>query len=54
VTGLAAWALAAAAVMFAASQAPDYWPAIAPHLPALHGLVSAAESWLRRVGLTGA
>jgi predicted Ser/Thr protein kinase len=51
VTGLAAWALAAGAVMFAASQAPDYWPAVAPHLPGLHGLhglVPAAASWLLR------
>ncbi len=37
-----AWAVATAAVIFAASQAPYYWPATAPHLPApylpvLHG-----------------
>ena len=37
-----AWAVAAAAVIFAASQAPYYWPVTAPHLPApwlpaLHG-----------------
>jgi serine/threonine kinase PknH len=44
--GLAAWALAAAAILFAASQAPYYWPMMAPHLPALHGLVSTVGNWL--------
>jgi len=38
VTALAVWALAAAAVIFAASQSPYYWPVLSPHLPALHGL----------------
>ncbi len=33
VTALAVWALAAGAVLFAWSQAPYYWPAMAPHLP---------------------
>jgi Protein kinase domain len=37
VTALAAWALAAGAVIFAASQAPYYWPVMSPHLPTLHG-----------------
>ena len=37
VTALAVWALAAGAVIFAASQAPYYWPVMSPHLPALHG-----------------
>jgi Protein kinase domain len=37
VTALAVWALAAGAIIFAASQAPYYWPVLNPHLPALHG-----------------
>jgi len=37
VTALAVWALAAAAVIFAASQSPYYWPVLSPHLPTLHG-----------------
>jgi hypothetical protein len=37
VTALAVWALAAAAVIFAVSQAPYYWPVLNPHLPTLHG-----------------
>ena len=37
VTALAVWALAAGAVIFAASQAPYYWPVLSPHLPTLHG-----------------
>ena len=37
VTALAVWALAAGAIIFAASQAPYYWPVMSPHLPALHG-----------------
>jgi len=37
VTALAVWALAAAAVIFAASQTPYYWPVMSPHLPTLHG-----------------
>ena len=36
-TALAVWALAIGAVVFAASQAPYYWPVLSPHLPALHG-----------------
>jgi serine/threonine protein kinase len=42
------WGLAAAVVLFAASQTPDYWPVMTPHLPALHGLLSSAETWLLR------
>jgi hypothetical protein len=58
-TGLVLWAVAAAAVILAASQIPYYWPVVAPHLPALHGwpfigtrlprlhgLVSSAANWL--------
>jgi serine/threonine protein kinase len=37
VTALAVWALAAAVVIFALSQAPYYWPVMSPHLPTLHG-----------------
>jgi len=37
VTAFAVWALAVAVAIFAISQAPDYWPVMAPHLPALHG-----------------
>jgi serine/threonine protein kinase len=60
-TTLAVWALAASAVLFAVSQAPYYWPAMTPHLPALHGwpfmapglprlhaLVSSSANWLFR------
>jgi hypothetical protein len=36
-TALAVWALAAAAIIFAASQTPYYWPVLNPHLPTLHG-----------------
>jgi hypothetical protein len=43
---LTAWALAAAAILFATSQTPYYWPAVAPHLPGLHGLVASAADWL--------
>jgi len=46
VTALAVWGLAAAAVLFASSQTPYYWPAVAPHLPGLHGLIASAASWL--------
>jgi serine/threonine protein kinase len=46
VTALAVWALAVAAVLFASSQTPYYWPALAPHLPALHGLITSAANWL--------
>ena len=48
VTALAVWALAVAAVMFASSQTPYYWPAIAPHLPGLHSLITSASHWLLR------
>jgi hypothetical protein len=48
VTALAVWALAAAAVLFASSQTPYYWPAVAPHLPGLHGLITSAANWLLR------
>ncbi|MFY9928270.1 MAG: hypothetical protein WAK82_09730, partial [Streptosporangiaceae bacterium] len=48
VTALVVWALAAAAVLFAVSQAPYYWPASAPHLPGLHGLITDAWNWLTR------
>jgi hypothetical protein len=47
-TALAVWALAAAAVLFASSQTPYYWPAVAPHLPGLHGLIMSAANWLLR------
>ena len=45
---VAAWGLAAAIVLLAASQAPDYFPVAIPHLPALHGLFSSATNWLLR------
>src|SRR6266851_3300668 len=49
-TALAVWALAVAAVMFASSQTPYYWPAMAVHipghLPGLHGLITSASNWL--------
>ena len=48
VTALVVWALAAAAVLFAVSQTPYYWPASAPHLPGLHGLVTDSWNWLTR------
>jgi hypothetical protein len=47
-TAVAAWGLAAAIVLLAASQAPDYFPIAMPHLPALHGLLSSTTSWLLR------
>lgn len=50
VIALAVWALAVAAVMFASSQPPYFWPAmtlhIPWHLPGLHGLISTATHWL--------
>jgi serine/threonine protein kinase len=46
VTALAVWGLAAAAVLFASSQTPYYWPAVAPHLPGLHDLITSAANWL--------
>jgi len=45
---VAAWGLAVAIALLAASQAPDYFPVATPHLPALHGLFSSATSWLLR------
>ena len=48
VTAFAVWALAAAAILFASSQAPYYWPALAPHLPGLHSLITSAANWLLR------
>jgi serine/threonine protein kinase len=45
---LSAWALAVAAVLFATSQAPYYWPAVDPHLPSLHHLIVSASHWLLR------
>jgi Protein kinase domain len=50
VTALAVWALAVAAVLFAWSQTPYYWPAtdvpIPGHLPGLHSLITSASHWL--------
>jgi predicted Ser/Thr protein kinase len=47
---VAVWALAVAAVMFASSQTPYYWPAMAVplpgHLPSLHHLITSASHWL--------
>ena len=48
VTALAVWGVAIAAVMFAWSQTPYYWPAMAPHLPGLHSLITSASHWLLR------
>jgi serine/threonine protein kinase len=59
---VACWALAAAAITFAMSQTPDYWPAVLPavphatlpHLPGLpkfpsiDSLVSTTAGWLTR------
>jgi hypothetical protein len=51
-TALAVWALAVAAVMFASSQTPYYWPATTLHipsqLPGLHSLITSASHWLLR------
>jgi hypothetical protein len=47
---LAVWAVAAAAVLFALSQPPYYWPATAPHLPwqwpGLNRVITSASHWL--------
>jgi serine/threonine protein kinase len=47
---LAVWALAVAAVLFASSQTPYYWPAatlhIPGHLPSLQSLINSASHWL--------
>ncbi len=48
VIALAVWALAVAAVLFAWSQTPYYWPAVAPHLPGLHSLITSVSHWLLR------
>jgi hypothetical protein len=48
VIALSVWALAVAAVLFASSQAPYYWPAVDPHLPSLHHLIVSASHWLLR------
>ena len=48
VIALAVWGLAVAAVLFASSQTPYYWPAVAPHLPGLHSLIMSASHWLLR------
>jgi predicted Ser/Thr protein kinase len=45
---LSVWALAVAAVLFASSQTPYYWPAVSPHLPSLHHLIVSASHWLLR------
>jgi hypothetical protein len=45
---LSVWALAVAAVLFATSQTPYYWPAVSPHLPSLHDLVMSVSRWLLR------
>jgi predicted Ser/Thr protein kinase len=45
---LSVWALAVAAVLFAGSQTPYYWPAVSPHLPSLHHLIVSASHWLLR------
>ncbi len=58
---IATWALAAAAVTFAISQPPYFWPAVAPQIPhvavipnlpmlpripSLHSLVTSTATWL--------
>jgi hypothetical protein len=48
VIALSVWALAIAAVLFATSQTPYYWPSVAPHLPSLHHLIMSASNWLLR------
>jgi hypothetical protein len=48
VTALVVWALAAAAVLFASSQTPYYWPAVAPHLPGLPHVIASVANWLLR------
>ena len=56
VIALSVWALAVAAVLFASSQTPYYWPAvtldISGHLPgplpSLHSLITSASHWLLR------
>jgi hypothetical protein len=53
-TALAVWALAAGAVIFAASQAPYYWPVMSPHLPTLHGWPLIGNLHARLPGLHSA
>ncbi len=52
VIAIAVWGVAAAAVLFASSQTPYYWPAADPHLPwqlpGLHSLITSASHWLLR------
>ena len=48
VIALSVWAFAVAAVLFASSQTPYYWPSVAPHLPSLHHLIVSASDWLLR------
>jgi hypothetical protein len=52
VIAVAMWGVAAAAVLFASSQTPYYWPAADPHLPwqlpGLHSLITSASHWLLR------
>jgi hypothetical protein len=52
VIAVAVWGVAAAAVLFASSQTPYYWPAADPHLPwqlpGLHSLITSASHWLLR------
>jgi hypothetical protein len=48
VTGFVVWALAVAAVLFASSQTPYYWPMAAPHLPGMHDLIPSVSRWLLR------
>jgi len=45
---LSVWALAVAAVLFASSQTPYYWPAVNPHLPSVHHLIVLSSHWLLR------
>jgi hypothetical protein len=45
---LCVWALAVAAVLFASSQTPYYWPTVNPHLPSLHHLIVSSSHWLLR------
>jgi len=49
---LAVWALAVAAVLFASSQTPYYWPAAELHipwpLPSLQSLITSASHWVIR------
>jgi predicted Ser/Thr protein kinase len=60
IAALATWAVAAAAVTFAFSQPPYFWPIVAPNiphtavvphlpmLPSLHSLVTSTAKWLTR------